>query len=465
MDINRRLARRATFHMTAESGCVLFLALYSICLLILLPRPTLWLDEILDLIGARMGNAAAVVAYAPRNSGGVPLGYFSQFTAVKVLGYSAFAGRLPSAIFSVLSCAGIFTLGRRVGLRRPLIAVVIFAALPLQLRYALEARPYSQALCLTIWSTVAFFALVDRPNVRRTLIYGLCIAAGLYTQPFSLFVGLAHFLSLCVERGGRRKRRVIALSGAAIVSALLAFLPWYLYARQLWRESILFDHAITIKAAELVLRELTGAGYAGTILVLICVLGGFLGGLSGTRDRIFWSLYLAVPIGCAVAADAGFGYFVAVRQMIFSLAPISIVAAFGFQKFAESPKRVVQAISFAVMAVALAEDVHFFFRPRENWAAASEMLSKAAARGGCVDFVPKGSWKLYTFFKPELAGHQCELGPGAHPPNLAGVAVSPYEPESSHRAAEALLRQKGFGKIGTFSNGKGPVVEIYEHPD
>jgi uncharacterized membrane protein len=465
MDAKRLLTRRASFRMNSERGCLLFLSFYSICLLVLLPRPTLWLDEILDLIGARMINAAAVVVYAPQNSGGVPLGYLVQFVTVKLLGYSAFAGRLPSALFSVISCAGIFVLARRLGLKRPLIAVVIFAVLPLQSRYALEARPYSQALCLTIWSTAAFFGLVDRPNARRTLVYSLCIIAGLYTQPFTLFVPLAHFLALCLQRGVRRKELVMTLTGAAIVSALLAFLPWYLYARQLWHESVLFDHAITFKVVELVLRELTGAGYLGTILILISVVSGFRGGLSSSRDRIFWCFYIAVPIGCAIAADAGFGYFVAIRQMIFSLAPISIVAAFGFQKFAESPRRIVRTIPFALIAVALFGSLHLFFSPRENWASASEMLTKITAHGGCVAFVPNGSAKLYTFFEPELAGHQCDLESGTHPPSLAGVAVSPYEPESSHQSLSILLREKGFRKASTFSNSKGPIVEIYKSRD
>jgi uncharacterized membrane protein len=345
------------------------------------------------------------------------------------------------------------------------IAAVIFAVLPLQLRYALEARPYSLALCLTIWSTAAFVALVDRPNARRTLVYSLCITAGLYSQPFTLFVSLAHFLALCLQGGVRRKKLVMTLTAVAIVSALLAFLPWYLYARQLWQESVLFDHAITFKVVELVLRELTGAGYLGSILILISVASGFQGGLSSSRDRIFWCVYIAVPIGCAIAVDAAFGYFVAIRQMIFSLAPISIVAAFGVQKFAESPKRMVRTLTFALMAVMLFGSLHFFFRPREDWAYASEMLSNIAAQGGCVAFVPNGSDRLYTFFEPKLAGHQCNFDSGTDPPRLAGVAVSPYEPESSHRLLGILLREKGFSKVSTFSNSKGPLVEIYKSRD
>jgi hypothetical protein len=120
-DANRLLTRRASFRMNSQRGYLLFLSFYSICLLTLSSRSSLWLDEILDLIGARMDSAAAVVLYAPRNSAGVPLGYLAQFATVKLLGYSAFAGRLPCAIFSVVSCAGIFVLARRLRLKRPLL--------------------------------------------------------------------------------------------------------------------------------------------------------------------------------------------------------------------------------------------------------------------------------------------------------------------------------------------------------
>src|SRR5690242_9204730 len=177
----------------SRAGLFLFLAVYSCALAALLPVLSLWLDEIYDLIVARMGHLMDVLAYVPRVSGNVPLNYVIQFASVHLLGFSAFTGRLPSAISSVVACAGVFVLAKRMGLRRPLLAAGIFALCPLQLRYALEARPYELALCLSVWATVAFLRVLDRPeSASRAGLYGLSVAAGLFTFPYILFVPLAH---------------------------------------------------------------------------------------------------------------------------------------------------------------------------------------------------------------------------------------------------------------------------------
>src|SRR5690242_16169053 len=111
-----------------------------------------------------MDHLADVLAYVPHVSGNVPIYYVFQFGSVHLLGFSAFSGRLPSAISSVAACAGVFFLARRLGLRWPLLATGIFALFPLQLRYALEARPYELALCLSIWASVAFLRVMERPE-------------------------------------------------------------------------------------------------------------------------------------------------------------------------------------------------------------------------------------------------------------------------------------------------------------
>src|SRR5450631_4368477 len=184
---------RARLTGNSRAGLFLFLAIYACALAVLLPVLSLWLDEIYDLIIARMDRLADVLDYVPHVSGNVPLNYVIQYASVHLLGFSAFTGRLPSAISSVMACAGIFVLARELGLRRPLLATGIFALFPLQLRYALEARPYELALCLSIWATVAFLRVLDRPeSMSRGAFYGLSIAAGLFTFPYMMFVPLSH---------------------------------------------------------------------------------------------------------------------------------------------------------------------------------------------------------------------------------------------------------------------------------
>ena len=171
---------------------VLLLALYTATLLLIVPRLSLWLDEILGLIGVRYAHLSSLIDYVSNMPGGVPLAYATQWAVVKVLGYSVYSGRLTSIICSVAAAAGVFALARRLPLKYPLAAVVVYCLLPLQFRYALEARPYGVALCCSVWATVCFFTLVEKVTAFRTVVYTLCIIAGLYSQPYTFFVPLAH---------------------------------------------------------------------------------------------------------------------------------------------------------------------------------------------------------------------------------------------------------------------------------
>lgn len=83
-------ARRSRFLSAA-----VFLTLYSICLLSVVPRLSLWLDEILDLIGVRFYDLPRLIRYIPTNSGGVPLGYLAQVATVRIFGFSAFSDGFP----------------------------------------------------------------------------------------------------------------------------------------------------------------------------------------------------------------------------------------------------------------------------------------------------------------------------------------------------------------------------------
>src|SRR6478752_2103425 len=137
----------------------LFLGLYAITLILLIPGKPLWVDEIIDLGGVRnASDVSGVLAFVPRNAGGVPLGYLVDFWMIRLFGYSVFVVRLPSVLFTVAACAAVYVLARQTRLRMPLLAVILYAVSPLNVRYALEARPYAQAACWSVFSTVVFLS-------------------------------------------------------------------------------------------------------------------------------------------------------------------------------------------------------------------------------------------------------------------------------------------------------------------
>jgi 4-amino-4-deoxy-L-arabinose transferase-like glycosyltransferase len=437
---------RARFAGDSRAGLFLFLGAYAACLLALLPVLSLWLDEILDLIGVRRPTLAGLLEYIPLNPGASPLGYIPQFFTVHLLGFSVFSARLPSVIWSLFACYGVFLLARRMNLRRPPVAVAIFALFPLQLRYALEVRPYELALCLGIWATVAFARVVDEPqSVARVALYALAMAAALYTFPFTLFVAAAHLLWALWER----RWRVLLAASLAVGAAGFAFAPWYLHYAAAWRQAVVvaqLKDRIGIRAIPMILREIPGAGYIGTGLLLI----GVAFGIAKSRDRLLWGTYALLPILCVVAADASFGYLLAARQMIVVLAPLALLFAAGVESL---DRRAAVALGAALTIALIVGDINYFRRQRENWQAAAGIL----AAESCVVYAPDNSRHLYGFFVPQLAERVCMPGSGRR----VALAISPYVVGNPSADLQRQLEESGYLKQAEL-NPATPRIEIYQ---
>ena len=436
----------------SRAGLFLFLAVYACALAALLAVLSLWLDEIYDLIVARMDSLADVLDYVPHVSGNVPLNYVIQFASVHALGFSAFTGRLPSAISSVLACAGVFVLAKKMGLRWPLLAAAIFALFPQQLRYAMEARPYELALCLSIWATVVFLRILERPeSLLHATLYSLCVAAGLFTFPYILFVPVAHLGWAGLVSFKTKHRQPLLTAGLSLGIAGLVFAPWYLHSAALWHTAVVIGQlkgTIGIRAVPMILRELIAAGYIGSLLVLV----GFAYGLAKRQDWPLWLLYFVVPIVCAVAADAWFGYFLAIRQMIFVLAPLALLFTAGMEAL---PCRPAWCLTVALLITLMIGNISFFRRPREDWDTAAAILANEA----CVVYSPPDSRNLYAFFVPDLARREC--APGQQP--RVALAISPYEPKDSVTARQRQLTDSGYTERADF-NPATPRIEIYTRP-
>ena len=128
---------------------------------------------------------------------------------------------------------------------------------------------------------------------------------------------------------------------------------------------------VTGKDLLVIPHELMGTGYAGAALTGIAIVVA-LGWSSWYKDeKIFWAHYLAIPLLLVPAADAYFGYFLAARQMIFVLVPISvlIVACMEVRRGAFCfPSRCFLAMVY--------EDVRWIRRPGEGWQAAAAQLKR-----------------------------------------------------------------------------------------
>lgn len=428
----------------------LFLVVYGAVLLALLPKLSLWLDEIVDMMGSQ-GSLVEAIRWARGNPGGVPFGYIAHWASLQIFGVSALAARLPSAIASLVGCAGIYLLAKSWRLKYPLFPCVAFAVIPLQFRYALEARSYAIALSMSVWTIVLFQSLVAKPAAWKFAAYGFVAICGMYTQPYSAFI-LAAQAAWVLFSPQVNRPRVIRGFFATLAVVLLAFAAWYIYASG-WSHPLTGvegSEAIGWKSFNLIAHELTGMGYPGTILMFL----GIAAGVHYSRpNRLWlWLLYLTASILGALFVDWAFGYFLAIRQMIFALTPLVILFCWGVESLAESRKKLALGLAGVFFAGAVYADIQMFLRPRENWQAAATQLKAEVAQGACIIFEPADFEAYYTFFSQELSSSKCPPD-GLQNYRRVAIAVSPrhYSTDLGHQEIElsnlGMSRQRNLGSV------------------
>ena len=241
---------------------------------------------------------------------------------------------------------------------------------------------------------------------------------------------------------------MMAICGVSVFLAGLSVIPWYLLMRQDWAThltrlrigSFLDGHPVSVVA-----HELIGAGYFGTALIT-------LGVVLGLRRRVpalsFWIGYIVFPAALAVSADLVFGYFLAVRQMIFVLPPLVLLFAAG----AETLDRKSGLLMGVFLAASLYADFRWFVRPREDWQAAASAVAQLDA---CVTFVPRDTETYYLFYRPELRARECVT----QPDSLA-LAIGSWDPERAYETARRGLLARGLSQKSR-QDFSGPRVELY----
>lgn len=418
---------------------VVYLAL-AIGLCSLLPP---WLDEVLQLIDTGQPSAVTLLRNLPANHpGSSPLGYLTQQAVLQFSGDSVFFARLPSAVFAAGSVLGTALLAAQFGVRAPWLAGLLVGAFPLTLRYAAEGRAYSQALFYSVAATLLYLRLHRDPNWRNALAYGACLSLAAYTQPYAASVGAAHLLWSIT----RRQWRVAARGGAAYFAAALCFLPWFLWARGQWHAQHLNAPARHFTASPklllMIFRELTGAGYWGSALMLILC-------LFALRRVSLLSLLVVVPVAAAVACDFVFDYFLAARQFLWALPALAVLATAGIERLGR-PGQVLAALLLLVCAH---RSARYFTRPHEDWAQAAAEMARLTRHGACVRVLPEADLRVYRHFQPALGTSPCDE-------RTLLVVITPYTPASLASRELSQLRASGYVEDSRTHAGFSTLVNL-----
>jgi uncharacterized membrane protein len=408
----------------------ILLCSYALLTISLLAATPLWLDEILQLGLAWHHSLRDLLPWIEVNPGAVPLPYFVQQLSLRLFGYSVVAARLPAALFSILAAATFAAVCDHIGLRRRLLALAIFLLLPLQFRYALEARSYSQAVFFSVATLWLFLKLSESPSLPLTALYGATVAVGLYFHPFLAFPVVAQLLTTT--------RRT---TWTAATLAALCFVPWLILqhqARQNFHDPGLYPvgHLTPL----VVLHDLTGGGYVSTVCLL--VLAGFgivRASMSAAVHRLLL-LTVIVSIAGPLLGDTTLHYFFAGRQFLLAMPALVLLAAHGFDVVWQRSRLLAALPAVAFLGVASIKDFQDAAIPKDDLAVSAQSvathLTSNSKGDSCVLTAPSWAIDYYPFFRPGVPFPAC-TDPIRAPEVI--VVVSPSTSTPTER--ETLLRR------------------------
>lgn len=190
----------------------------------------LWLDEAITWSQATMafGEMIEDVRFGDVHP---PLYHTVMWAAVRALGESEFALRLPSIIAGTIGLPVLYLVGRdsyskRVGL----VAATLGVVSPLWVWYSQEARMYSFLLLFSLLAVWLQIRVLQRPRAIYWIAFTLTVALMLWTQYFALLQVATHYGIFLVvawirRRRGRPVRGLLVGVGISLLAVVLMLLP------------------------------------------------------------------------------------------------------------------------------------------------------------------------------------------------------------------------------------------------
>ncbi len=197
-------------------------------------RFSFWHDESFSVVLA-MRDIPGVIATTAADVH-PPLYYILLHGWMSVFGQNDMAIRGLSILFLLGALVVLYRILKR--FVHPVAArwgIVVAALGPFLLRYGIEARMYTLATLLLVGSTWFLLRYLEDRRVIHAVLYGMCIAAALYTHYFTFPVVLVHGVYLFRYQAGSVKptwKRVTHVIRRqqwwlySICGAAVAFLPW-----------------------------------------------------------------------------------------------------------------------------------------------------------------------------------------------------------------------------------------------
>ena len=434
------------------SAVAIVIAAYAALVFAVLGIVPLWLDELLQATSGRE-SLAALLRSVELNPGTSPLPYLVQRAMILVMGNSPYVARIPAALCSIAGAAVFARICRRFGIASPAWATALFLVIPLQFRYALEARGYSQGLLCVLLSLLLFLRGCELGTGAAAVLYGLSVGVGLYSQPLTALPVVASLFWLIGQReiavGTRR-----TMAGTAGL-ALAAYLPWFLLQRHAqesagtlaayffsWRQVTPWE----------MLHEVSGGGY-------ICGAASLAAAAVGVTKMPHRRFLGCVAVGCVagpIFVDTLDDYFFAARQLLFAVPVLALCAAAGVERLRQGRRPYPgYALAALLIGTAAVSDYRVATVPKDGFGQQAAVLAARFPPDGCLAVVPPNQVVYYEFLRPELAGKIC--GGTLTDGNVVAV-MSPYSTVGEREELLELLN-RSYEEQAVWQAGAGAIVD------
>jgi len=175
-----------------EAGAVAALLVLALVMRLVGLNASLWYDEVATLTNfVRLPWSELVSDFSSLNN---HMFYSLQAkAAVELFGESAWALRLPALLMGMASLVLIWWLARKeIGRGAALVTLLLLALSYHHVWFTQNARGYTGLLTWTTAATILMMSGLRRPGWWPWTLYGLCLAAGMYTHLSAGFFFVAH---------------------------------------------------------------------------------------------------------------------------------------------------------------------------------------------------------------------------------------------------------------------------------
>ena len=372
---------------------------------------SLWWDEVVTWQQARLSWAEMLAATAADNY--PPLYNILAMAAMRLLGETELALRLPSAMLGTLNVLAIFWVGRlAAGRPAGLLAALLLAGSPYHIWYSDEARMYALLACSATLFAGCLLSFAERPRWWVGLASILSATALLYAHPYgaltwgAICAGIAPLLV-----AHRQVPRLLILAVLQFV-AFVAFIPWI--GILLSRATAIGDAGFWIDPVtpwslfQMLIQLTSGPFLFAAIVVGIRLAFGkpAPSPLADTaRPRlplvlVFLLGWALLPILAGTILSYAIQPMLISRYVIGSLPPLLVLTAIGFLRLARG-----RPGTIGLAALALSATIGLFAyqpRTRDDLRGVAAWLTANTRPGDCLVMIPEALIGLGYYYRDPI---------------------------------------------------------------